>query len=148
MKRVVLAALLLAGSAFAAGPLTIDDYISMPSLSSVRFSPDGNRIAYVVTRPNFTRATYDGEIHVINKDGSNDVTLTRSSGTDYAPRWSPDGKRIAFLSDRGGKIAVYVMNVDGGEAAPVTDEPVAVSRFDWAPDNKTIVFVRRDEPSA
>jgi len=70
--------LLIASLAIAASPLTINDYVSMPSFSSVHFSPDGSRIAYVITRPNFTRATYDGEIHVINTDGTNDVTLTHS----------------------------------------------------------------------
>ena len=140
--------LLLASLAVAATPLTITDYVTMPSISAVHFSPDGSRIAYVITRPNFTRATYDGEIHVINSDGTNDVALTHSEASDYHPRWSPDGKRIAFLSDRGAKTAVYTIPADFGEASPLTDEPTAIRDFEWSPDGRTIVFNRSDDPGA
>ena len=143
-----IAALLFASSAFGATPLTIEDYVNMPSLSAVHFSPDGARIAYVITRPNYTRATFDGEIHVINSDGTGDVTLTRSGATDYHPRWSPDGKRIAFISDRGGKAAVYAIDVSGGESGAITEEPAAIRDFEWSPDGRTIFFTRLDEPTA
>jgi dipeptidyl aminopeptidase/acylaminoacyl peptidase len=140
--------LLLASLAVAASPLTMTDYVSMPSISSVHFSPDGSRIAYVITRPNFTRATYDGEIHVIHSDGTSDVTLTHSDASDYHPRWSPDGKRIAFLSDRGAKTGVYTISVDFGEASALTDEPTAIRDFEWTPDGRTIVFNRPDDATA
>jgi dipeptidyl aminopeptidase/acylaminoacyl peptidase len=140
--------LLIASLAIAASPLTINDYVSMPSISSVHFSPDGSRIAYVITRPNLTRATYDGEIHVINTDGTNDVTLTHSDASDYHPRWSPDGKHIAFLSDRGAKTSVYTISVEFGEASALTDEPTAIRDFEWAPDGREIVFNRPDDPTA
>ncbi len=144
MKRLFIISLLFV-STVSAAPLTIEDYISMPALSSVHFSPDGSRIAYVVTRPDLTRATYDGEIHVIDADGTNDITLTHSEGTDYHPRWSPDGKSIAFLSDRGGKVAIYTIPVDGGESSALTSEPVAIRHFEWAPDGRAIVFMRADD---
>lgn len=140
--------LLIASLAIAASPLTINDYISMPAIGSAHFSPDGSHIAYVITRPNFTRATYDGEIHVINIDGTNDVTLTHSAASDYHPRWSPDGKRIAFLSDRGTKTGVYTISVEAGEASALTDEPAAIRDFEWAPDGREIVFIRPDDPTA
>lgn len=152
MKRLSLLALLCIGVALpvsaAGSPLTITDYISMPSLSAVRFSPDGSRIAYVITRPNFKRGTYDGEIHVINVDGTGDFALTRGdAATNDHPRWSPDGRSIAFLSDRGERTGIYTIRVDGGEAVPLTEEPVAIRDFQWAPDGRTIVFNRTDEAS-
>jgi dipeptidyl aminopeptidase/acylaminoacyl peptidase len=148
MIRSLIASLLFASSAFAATPLTIEDYVNMPSLSAVHFSPDGARIAYVITRPNYTRATYDGEIHVVNSDGTGDLTLTRSGAADDHPRWSPDGKRIAFISDRGGKAAVYAIDVSGGESAAITEEPTAIRDFEWSPDGRTIFFTRLDETTA
>ncbi|HEY8713300.1 MAG TPA: S9 family peptidase [Thermoanaerobaculia bacterium] len=140
--------LLIASLAVAASPLTMTDYVSMPAISAVHFSPEGSRIAYVITRPNFAHASYDGEIHVINTDGTGDVTLTRSDASDDHPRWSPDGKRIAFLSDRGGRTAVFTIDVDGGEASALTDEPTAIRDFDWSPDGRMIVFTRGDDATA
>src|SRR5713101_3262388 len=126
-------------------PLTVEEYATMPSISAVHYSPDGARIAYVLTRANFVRAAYDGEIHVLNSDGSNELTLTHSTGSDYRPRWSPEGKRIAFISDRGGRPAIYTINVDVGEASLLTEEPTAIRDFEWSPDGRTIVFTRTDE---
>ena len=126
-------------------PLTPEDYATMPEIGAVRLSPDGTQIAYVITRANLTRRAYDGEIHVLNADGSNDVALTHGDANDTHPRWSPDGKRIAFLSDRGGKNAVFVVNTDGTNESPVTNEPAPVREFDWTPDGNTIVFTRQDE---
>ncbi|HSP14319.1 MAG TPA: S9 family peptidase [Thermoanaerobaculia bacterium] len=126
-------------------PLHVEDYATMPEIGGVRFSPDGNRIAYVVTRANFERSMYEGEIHVINTDGTSDMLLTRDSGSSTHPRWSPDGKRIAFLSDRGGRTAIYLIDLAGGESSVLTDEPTPIRDFDWSPDNRTIAFTRQDE---
>lgn len=126
-------------------PLTVEEYATMPDISGIRFSPDGNRIAYVVTRANFARSLYEGEIHVINTDGMNDIQMTGNGGSSTHPRWSPDGRRLAFLSDRSGKTAVYVIDLSGGESSMLTDEPAPVRDFDWSPDNRTIVFTRQDE---
>ena len=141
-------ALLIASLAIAASPLTINDYISMPSIGSAHCFAGRLENRYVIARPNFTRSTYDGEIHVINTNGTNDVTLTHSDASHYHPRWSPDGKRIAFLSDRGTKTGVYTISVEAGEASALTDEPTAIRDFEWAPDGREIVFNRTDDPTA
>jgi dipeptidyl aminopeptidase/acylaminoacyl peptidase len=150
MNRLLRIALLSAALPVAAAnmPLTITDYVSMPVVSAPHFSPDGKRIAYVITRPSFDRASYDGEIHVIDSDGTNDIALTHSDSTDYHPRWSPDGKTIAFLSERAGRVAIYTIRVDGGEAMKLTDEPTSIRHFEWAPDGKSIVFLRGDDTTA
>ncbi len=126
-------------------PLTVEEYATMPEISGIRFSPDGTRVAYVVTRANFARSLYEGEIHVINTDGANDIQLTGSGGSSTHPRWSPDGRRIAFLSDRTGRMSIYVIDLRGGESSMLTDEPTPIRDFDWSPDNRTIVFTRPDE---
>ncbi len=127
-------------------PLTVEDYATMPEIGAVRISPDATRIAYVVTRANMQRDAYDGEIHVVNADGSHDVALTHGNANDTHPRWSPDGKRIAFLSDRTEeKNQVYVVNADGSDENALTSEPAAIQQFDWTPDGRTIVFTRKDD---
>ncbi|HSP32918.1 MAG TPA: LpqB family beta-propeller domain-containing protein, partial [Thermoanaerobaculia bacterium] len=137
-------ALLLAAT-LTLNPLTPVDYATMPEIGGVRFSPDGTRIAYIVTRANMARDAYDGEIHVMNADGTGDVALTHGGANDAHVRWSPDGKRVAFLSDRAGKNGVMLIDTDGTNETALTSEPTAIRDFDWTPDGRTIVFTRPDD---
>ena len=137
------AALLLASA------LTIQDYATMPLIASPVISPDGRRIAYVVSRADLERSVYDTDLWLINADGSGDTQLTRANGTNNHPRWSPDGTRIAFLSDRdGGRLAIWIIGPNGGEAEKLTNEKSAISDFEWSPDGKSIAFIMRDPPAA
>jgi Tol biopolymer transport system component len=104
------AALLLAAT------LTVEDYATMPQIAAPQWSPDGTRIAYVVTKADLTHSVYDSDLWIIDADGKNDRRLTFANGADFRPRWSPDGTRIAFLSDRGGRNAIYLLDPRGGEA--------------------------------
>ncbi|MEO6259465.1 MAG: S9 family peptidase, partial [Thermoanaerobaculia bacterium] len=144
--KMFLASLLLAASVVAQ-PLSIEDYATMPTLSSPRFSPDGNRVAYLVTRADFDRSAYISQIHVIDADGRNAMQLTRGTSSSTSPRWSPDGSRIAFLSERdGGKNAIWLIGATGGEAEKLTSQTLAIRRFDWSPDGKSIAFTVSDAP--
>ena len=118
--------------------LSISDYATLPTLSSPRVSPDGARVAYVVTRAEMTRSLYVPEVRVIGADGSGDRLFAHPAST---PRWSPDGKSLAFLSDRDGRNAIYVINAEGGEAEKVTNEPAAVRELQWSPDGKSIAYL-------
>jgi dipeptidyl aminopeptidase/acylaminoacyl peptidase len=138
----MLAALLLAAT------LTVEDYATMPQVSAPHWSPDGTRIAYVVTKADLERSFYDSDLWLIDADGKNDRRLTFANGVDVRPRWSPDGSRIAFLSDRGGRNAIYVIDARGGEARALTSEPTPIREFEWSPDGKQIAFTRIDEPTA
>ena len=130
-----------------AATLTIHDYATMPTLSSPRWSPDGKRIAYVLTKADLERSAYDADVWVVDADGRNDRQLTRAKANDLRPRWSPDGKTLAFLSDRDGRNAIWLMPVDGGEARKLVDAPTPVREFEWSPDGATIAFTRADEPT-
>jgi dipeptidyl aminopeptidase/acylaminoacyl peptidase len=135
----MLATLLLASA------LTIQDYATMPMLTSPMISPDGKRIAYVVSRADLERSVYDSDVWLIGVDGSNDTRLTRNPSTNNHPRWSPDGSRIAFLSDRdGGRLGIWTIGANGGESEKLTTEKSSVSDFEWSPDGKTIAFVMRE----
>jgi dipeptidyl aminopeptidase/acylaminoacyl peptidase len=139
---MIAAALLLAAT------LTVEDYATMPQVTAPHWSPDGTRIAYVVTKADLARSVYDSDIYLIDADGENDRRLTFANGVDFRPRWSPDGTRIAFLSDRGGRNAIYVLDARGGEARALTSEPTPIREFEWSPDGKQIAFTRIDAATA
>ncbi len=128
-----------------AATLTIEDYATLPTPSSPRWSPDGKRIAYVLTKGDLEKSMYDSNVWIIDADGKNDRQLTFARGADFHPRWSPDGKSIAFLSDRDGRNAIWVMPPDGGEPRKLVDPPAPVREFEWSPDGKSIAFTRLDE---
>ncbi len=142
------AATSIAVAAEKSAPLSVDDYVSMPSISSPEFSPDGARIAYVVGHADFDRGAYDNHIWLIDADGSGNLQLTRGAQSDSSPHWSPDGKSIAFLSDRSAPPGLWLISAAGGEAEKITSEPSAIRAFRWSPDGKSVAFVRGDERTA
>ena len=131
-----------------AATLTIEDYATMPQPSAPRWSPDGTRIAYVLTTADLEKSAYDSNVWIVDADGKNARQLTFARGADFRPRWSPDGKRLAFVSDRDGRNAIWLIHPDGGEARKLADPPSPVREMEWSPDGKSIAFTRVDEPTA
>lgn len=128
--------------------LTPEDYATMPQVSAPHLSPDGKRVAYVLTKADLNRSMYDADVWMIDADGANQRQLTRSEANENAPRWSPDGKALAFLSDRaGGRYAIFLIDPNGGEARQLTTENAPVREYEWSPDGKSIAFLRTDSPT-
>ena len=106
-------------AADAAKLLTPEASLNLRSISDLQFSPDGTRVAFVVTEPpkDERRARH---IWLYEKKSGVVRQFTFSAKDETSPRWSPDGKQLAFLSNREDQQQIYVMHKDGGEAAAQT----------------------------
>ena len=115
--------------------LTPEASLSLRSISDLQFSPDGNRLAFVITEPakGERRARH---IWLYDKQSGSLRQFTYSAKSDFLPRWSPDGKQLAFLSDRDDQQQVYTMRANGGEASALTKGKRDVQNFAWSPDGK------------
>ena len=103
--------------------------------NNAAWSPDSSRIAYV-----HSHGYKSADIYILNSDGSGRIQLTNNQARDFLPAWSPDGKKIAFTSDRSGDYEIWVMNADGKEANQLTDFPGLDTRPVWSPDGSKIAF--------
>ncbi len=126
--------------------LTPEASLNLRSISDVQFSPEGTRLAFVVTEP--PKGTGRKHHIWIRENSSSAVRqFTYSEKSEGSPRWSPNGKQLAFLSDRGEEQQIYLMRVEGGEGIALTKGKRSVSKFEWSPDGKQIAFLAPDAKS-
>ena len=120
--------------------LTPEAALNLRSISDLQFSPDGARVAFVVAEPpkGERRARH---IWLYDKKSGAVRQFTFSAKDESSPRWSPDGKQLAFLSNRDDQQQIYVMRSDGGEAAALSKGKRSVRSFAWSPDGKQIAFL-------
>lgn len=129
--------------------LTLDDIFAIERVTDARISPDGSRVAFVVTRE-YTEGEHTvpaSSVWIVPFDGSEPARqFTASIHADNSPRWSPDGAALAFLSDRekADTLQVYVMPTGGGEARKLTDAKAGVSDFSWSLDGTRIAYLAAD----
>jgi len=120
--------------------ITFKDLISMHRLGDPHFSPDGQWIAYTVSTPDLDANRNASNIWIVAVAGGDPRQLTRS-GKDQRPRWSPDGKKLAFVSSRDGMPQIYEIPLEGGEATQVTSLSSGAENELWSPDGKWIAFI-------
>lgn len=149
MTLVVTLVAASAASAQDKRPMTIVDLIEVPSVGQPQLSPDGSQVLFVRSDPHWERNRTVSHIWRIGADGGDPVQLTNGHDGENSPRWSPDGRRIAFLAEREAVEGqqIYLIPNAGGEAQALTEHPTSVSDLQWSPDGRWIYFVAEDDKS-
>jgi dipeptidyl aminopeptidase/acylaminoacyl peptidase len=132
----------------AAHPFGVDDMLALKRLGGFDLSPDGKWVAYAVTSVGEDYKTHASiwlaPLGPLATTGpsvpSSPRQLTQGHKRDREPRFSPDGKTLAFISDRDGEPQVYLIDLEGGEARPLTHSALGVESFTWSPDGKFLVY--------
>lgn len=127
-------------------PMTIDDLLAIKSVSDPQISPDGQTVVYVVAELDRSTDKTNSSLWSIPISGGEPKRLTTAPGTNNHPRWSPDGKTVAFVSSRGGSSQIWLLPIDGGEPRQLTRLPIDVSGPIWSPRGDRIAFVAEVYP--
>jgi dipeptidyl aminopeptidase/acylaminoacyl peptidase len=148
MRPALVILLLLAPAicAWAARPMTVDDLLAVRTVSDPQVSPDGKWIVYVVAEIDRETQKTNSDLWLVLVAGGEPRRLTTAQGADNHPRWSPDGKSIAFTSNRGGSTQVWLLPADGGEARQLTKLPIDVAGPIWSPAGDRIAFTAEVYP--
>src|SRR5579872_3100790 len=161
----MLVTVIFAAPAFANRGVTAEDYFAFHFVSDPHISPDGKQVAYVVTVIDQQRNRRVSSIWLVDTDGrSAPRRITAEGFNSNAPRWSPDGSELAFLSARNAPTAgessgaagtstepprpqIYILHMDGGEAQVLSHLKNGVNAYQWSPDGKRFVATSRTGPS-
>jgi dipeptidyl aminopeptidase/acylaminoacyl peptidase len=159
MKIAVLTACVVLGGAAMSGaqtaPLalprvapTVDQILSLKRAGSPEISPDGRWVAYTVRDTNWDDNAYETEIWLADAATAVTRQLTNAKKSSQSPAWSPDGSRLAFISDRTEKRQIYLISPQGGEAEALTSVEDGVAAFAWSPDGRTIAYTATEAKPA
>ena len=126
-------------------PITVDDLFQIREVSDPQLSLDSQSVAYTVKTLLLKEDKSEERIWAVPTSGGDAIAMTAEGVSSSHPRWSPDGKYLAFLSARNeGKTQVWLLNRSGGEAQRLTDTPQDVDDFAWSPDSTRLVVILRD----
>lgn len=147
--RVAMIVALLVGTAVLAAATSIEKILEYHWLDEVEVSPDGRGAVFVATVADLDENVMNSDLWLVDYATGGSFQLTRGPKRDNHPRWSPDGRTIAFLSNRAGKNNnIWLISAEGGEAWPATEfEKLSVSDFEWLPNASGFIFTAPDPKS-
>ncbi|MDZ4729852.1 MAG: hypothetical protein SH820_07925, partial [Xanthomonadales bacterium] len=132
-----------------ANRLTVEHLLQLADVSEPQFSPEGDWIAYTVSKDDAEADEVRSRIWMVPAKGGEAVAMTAADQSSSHPRWSPDGKYLAFLSGRDeGPTQVYRLSRHGGEAQAITETPQSVNSFAWSPDSTSLLLELQDASAA
>lgn len=146
IKRALLAIIAMSAICSVSAQWTAEHIMKFKSVIDTEISPNGKYIAYVVREPVMKgeKSEYLNQIWVADVDGEFNEQYTQGEKSSNSPKFSPDGRSIAFLSSRTEKTQVWVMRLMGGEPIQITDAKESVVRFEWSPDGKQVAYTMKD----
>ncbi|MCW3100151.1 MAG: peptidase prolyl oligopeptidase active site domain protein, partial [Chthonomonadaceae bacterium] len=143
-----LCALLLFASLRAAGQTpTIEQSLSMPMVGSPRLSPDGRYVVYQQRSADWEQNTYITQLWIAVCATGERYPLTSGKKSCSSPAWSPDSRRVTFLSSREGTPQLYLIAPTGGEACKLTNVETGINDYHWSPNGKQIALTTEDAES-
>jgi dipeptidyl aminopeptidase/acylaminoacyl peptidase len=130
----------------AAKPFTIDDLIQVRRVAEPQVSPDGRWVAYTIADTDKAANKRTTQIYLVSIDGGEPRQLTNAPQSSNSPRWSPDGKRLAFISARDGAPQIWTLDIASGEQKKVSTISTGADGPVWSPDGKMLAFVSEVYP--
>lgn len=125
--------------------LTVDDLFQLKDVQDPQLSPEGKWVAYTITTVDLKEDKSETQAWMIPTAGGEAIPLTARGSSARRPRWSPEGKYLAFLAARNeGKSQVWLLNRAGGEAQQLTEVLQGVQSYEWSPDGSRLALVVRD----
>lgn len=128
--------------------VTVEDLYELKSVYNPQISPDGKSVVYTVRETKKIENDYETQLFMLDLETKKTKQLTYYKGNNHSPAWSPDGRWIAFLSDRSQTVQLYLLAATGGEAEALTDCEKGVSNPVWSPYSDEIMFSTKVEEKA